>query len=663
MICWSAENPSRSINRAGPKWFFRAASTAAVVMAAQPALAASPPSIADLDRMPIEDLAQIEISSVSKTAEPLSDAPAAIYVITHEDIMRSGATSLPDMLRLAPNLQVAQVTASSFAISARGFNGTAADKLLVLIDGRSVYTPFANGVLWDAQDVPPEDIERIEVISGPGATLWGANAVNGVINIITRKSGDTQGGFIELDGGDIYSGATLQFGGRISPDLSFRVYADGADHGHDLTATGVSADDDWRRRHGGFRIDWTPPRDVVTLQGDIYRDSEDQPLPFVRQTSTGENLLGRWTHTTEGGGALQIQAYYDDLRLNAPGASDESLRTYDLEVQHSLAPSAHQLIVWGGGFRLTDDDFLIQPSHTPGSAAEFFNPQKRTLTQGDVFAQDTIALRPSLKLTLGLKLEDDPYSSVEPLPDLRISWKLTDTNLLWAAISRAVRAPSRLDRDFNESSGSRLFLTGGQFVSEELVAYEIGYRTQPFRRFSASVSAFYNDYQHLRSFEFSPVTVLPLIIENRLEGDSYGLEVWAAYKATDWWRLTAGASWLHKDLRFKPGSSGEGGTQIAGNDPPYQASLGSMMNLSHGVTLDLNLRDIGALPAPASPAYVELDGRLAWAVSRTVEIALVGANLLNPRHEEFGSGFASVQLGASGAETARSLSVAMRLRF
>ena len=660
---WSIEGLGRSVRRGGGGWAWCAASLTTALMVAPPAVADTPPTITDLDRLPIEDLAKIEISSVSKIAEPLSDAPAAIFVITHEDIMRSGATSLPDMLRLAPNLQVAQVTASSFAISARGFNGTAADKLLVLIDGRSVYTPFANGVLWAAQYTPPEDIERIEVISGPGATLWGANAVNGVINIITRKSADTLGGFLELDAGDLHHGATLQYGGKIAPDLSFRVYADGADQAHDLTATGANAGDDWRRRHGGFRIDWAPAHDVLTLQGDLYRDSEDQPAPFVRETSTGGDLLGRWTHTTQGGGALQVQAYYDDVRVMAPGANHESLQTYDLEAQHSFALAGRHQIVWGAGFRLTQDNFVVQSTPALSGAFEFFNPQKRTLTQGDVFAQDTITLAPSFKLTVGLKLEADPYNSVEPLPDLRASWKVDDKTLLWAAISRAVRAPSRLDRDFNEAVGPQLFLTGGQFVPEELVAYEIGYRAQPWSPLSVSISAFYNDYRRLRSFEFSPVTVLPLIIENRLQGDAYGVEAWAAYQATGWWRLTAGANWLHKDLRFQPGASGQGGTQIAGNDPPYQVSLGSMMNLSHGATLNLDLRDVGALPAPASKAYVELNGRVAWAISSRVEIALVGANLLNPRHEELGHAFASVQLGPSGVETARSFYVATRLRF
>ncbi|HEY2661556.1 MAG TPA: TonB-dependent receptor [Caulobacteraceae bacterium] len=627
-----------------------------------PVHADAPPSSVDLDRMQIEDLAKIEISSVSKTAQPLSDAPAAIYVISHDDIIRSGATRLVDMLRLAPNLQVAQVTANNFAISARGFNSTAADKLLVLIDGRSVYTPFANGVFWDSQDTPPENIERIEVISGPGATLWGANAVNGVINIITRRSSDTQGGLIEIGGGNLSSDARLQYGGRLGGDLSYRVYVEGAGAANDKTATGANANDAWRQRQGGFRIDWSPAEDLVTLQGDIYHGREDQ-FANPSESIAGHNLLARWTHPTEGEGSLQIQAYYDYLQRTAPGEYGEFLRTYDLDVQHSFVLGTRQAIVWGGGYRFTRDDFNIVPNNPSSSLTQFFDPQKRALSQGDIFAQDTISLRPSLALILGLKLEDDPYSSVEPLPNLRLSWKVTDRTLVWAAVSRAIRAPSRLDRDFNESAGSLLELTGGRFVSEKLVAYEIGYRTQPTPRVSGSISAFYNDYQDLRSFEFSPVTILPLIIENRMEGDTYGVEFWGAYQALDWWRLTAGATWLHKDLRFKPGSSRVGGTEIAGDDPTYQASLRSAMNLGDGVTLDLDLRGVGALPAPASPAYVELDGSLGWKISKRVEISLSGANLLNPHHAEFGSGSAQVQLGSSGVETGRSFYLATRWRF
>ena len=642
---------------------FAALGLCAAQFAATTALADALPSVIDLDKMPIEDLAKIEISSVSKTAEPLSDAAAAVYVITHEDIIRSGATSLADLLRLAPNLQVAQVNGSTFAVTARGFNGTTADKLLVLIDGRSVYTPFVNGVFWDVQDVVPEDIERIEVISGPGATLWGANAVNGVINIITRKAADTQGGFAEIGGGDRTAHATVQYGGRLGADLAWRAYFDGSGDAASRTPTGQSADDAQRHRQGGFRLDWSPQQDLVTLQGDVYGGIEDQPQGNPSDHVSGHNVLGRWTHPVDGGGSVQVQAYYDYIQRETPTEYAETLRTYDLEAQHNFTLGARQEIVWGAGFRAMVDDFAIVPGNRSSPLTQFFDPEKRTLDQGDLFAQDSIALSPALKLVAGLKLEDDAYSSVEPLPTLRLSWRIDQANLFWAAVSRAVRAPSRLDRDFNESSGSILALTGGRFIREALIAYELGYRAQPTPKLSLSVSAYYNDYQDLRSFEITPVTLYPVRIENRMEGEAYGVEAWAAWQAFDWWRLSAGADWLHEDLRFEPGSSGLGGIEIAGDDPKYQAQLQSMVNLGHHIGFGLDVRGVGALPAPASPAYVEADARLSWAVNERIELALRGDNLLNPSHLEFGSTAANVQLGAIGVESERSWYLSTRLRF
>ena len=623
---------------------------------------APPPSAADLDRMPIEDLAKIDVSSVSKTVEPLSDAASAIYVITHEEIMRSGETNLADILRLAPNLQVAQINAGAFAISARGFNGPSASKLLVLIDGRSVYSSYDHGVYWDVQDIPPEDIERIEVISGPGATIWGANAVNGVINIITRKASDTPGGFLELSGGDHSRQASLQYGGRLGDDLSFRAYADGVEFSNDKTATGLSANDAWRRRQDGFRIDWSPGRDLVTVQGDLYHGREDRFASAAQEVS-GQDLLARWTRTTDGEGMLQVQAYYDDTRRTVARVFDEVQRTYDIETQQNLALGARQQLVWGAGFRQTIDDYASPAANLSSPFVTFFRPANRSMLQGDVFAQDTIALSGSLKLIAGLKLEDDPYVAVEPLPSVRLSWKIDNQSLLWAAISRAIRAPSRLDRDLFVNAGGKPYVVGDQFVSEKLIAYEIGYRIQPVSRLSASISAYYNVYQDLRSIEPTPRTFTPLRIENGMEGETYGLEAWSSYQVFDWWRLSVGGDWMHEDLRFKPGSRGLGGVQIAGDDPHYQATAQSLMNLGHRVDLGLDLRTVGALPAPAAPAYVEADARLSWAITDAVEVSLRGDNLLNPHHLEFGSAAVLVLPGSVRVDVQRSWSLATRLRF
>jgi iron complex outermembrane receptor protein len=622
-------------------------------------------ALADLGRLSIEELAQIDVSSVLKTDQPLSEAPAAIFVITHEDVVRSGATGIPDILRLAPNLQVAQITATSYAISARGFNGSTADKLLVLIDGRTVYTPFSHGVFWDAQHVPPENIERIEVISGPGATLWGANAVNGVVNIVTRRSSETQGALLELGGGDLERRAGLQYGGSLGEALSYRVYADAIEHDHSQTVTGSDARDGWRRRQAGFRLDWSAADDLVTLQGDIYRGSEEQ-LANPNQKLSGHNLIARWTHPMAGG-TLQVQAYYDQLKRSVPGRFSDRLRTYDLDVQHSFSWRAHE-VVWGGGYRITEDNFPISPEPR---RRQFFNPVSRRQSLANLFAQDTVTLTPALKLTLGLKIEDDPYSGLEPLPSARLSWKATDQVLVWAAASRAVRAPSRLDRDFVEVRGPVLFLTGRNFQPEEVIAYEFGIRAQPSVRSSISISAFYNVYDDLRSFELTPGGVpkvvgnlgFPLVFDNQMEGETYGVEAWGAYQIADWWQVSGGFNWLHKDLRYKPGASKVVGVQIAGNDPKYQVSLRSMMDLGHGVALDLDLRKIGALPDPASPSYTELGARVRWAVSPSLEISLTGANLLHDHHPEFGETAAAVQLGASGVETGRSVFLDTRWRF
>ena len=634
---------------------------ATLALSAPPASAATLAST-DLGNLSIEDLANIEITSVSKADQPLSEAPAAIYVITHDAITRSGATRLPDILRLAPNLQVAQVTATSYAISARGFNGTAAGKLLVLIDGRSVYSPFFSGVFWDQHDVPPEAIERIEVISGPGATLWGANAVNGVINIITRPAGETQGGVLSLGGGGRERRASLQYGGELGAALSYRVYAEAAHHDHDVMASGANARDGWSQNQAGFRLDWAPGADLVTMQGDIYDGSEHQ-LSTASRAVSGHNLLARWTHPLNPGSNLQVQAYYDYLERRVTGVFGDFLDTYDLDVQHSFSLGRAHEIVWGGGYRRTHDRFPIVPGNPTSPFTQFFRPESRDLNLVNLFAQDTIALSPSLKLIVGLKLEDNPYVDVEPLPSVRLSWKVADNALLWAAASRAIRAPSRFDRDFVQTRRSTVIIGPGTFQPETLVAYELGYRGQPSPRTSLSVSAFYNVYDDLRTFEFGPGGTLPITVANRMEGETYGVEAWGGYQVADWWQLTAGANWLHEDLRFKPGSSRQGGIQTAGNDPKHQVSAGSLMTLPNDLTLDLHLRRVGALPAPASPAYTEVNGRLGWAVTKSVELSLSGFNLLHDHHPEFGAAKAAVQVGATGVETGRSIVLDARWRF
>ena len=607
-------------------------------------------STGSLKTLSIEDLMNLEVTSVSKRGEPLSDAAAAVYVITREEILNSGARSLPDILRLAPNLQVAQITSSSFAITARGFNGSAASKLLVLIDGRSVYTPYHSGVSWDIQDVPPEDIERIEVISGPGATLWGANAVNGVINIITRKAGDTQDGSLRVGGGNLEQRGSVQYGGHAGSAVDYRAYVDSFHYGDDLTATGANARDGWQKSQGGFRVDWKQAGDLVTLQGDLYTGSEQQ-FQAADEGISGHNLLTRWNHAFSESSSLQVQAYYDYTRTAIPNVGFDDLNTYDLDVQHAFAWGSRQSIVWGGGVRTEDDNFVV------------FSPPQRTLDYSNAFLQDTISLSRTLKLIVGTKYEHDAYTHGEPLPDARLSWKVSDSNLLWAAASQAVRAPSRIDRDLFEEVGSFVLLRGGDFQDEKLTAYEVGYRSQPSAKSSLSISTFYNVYSDLRNAQYSPGLAFPLMFANGMSGNTYGLEAWGNYQMSEWWRMSAGGNWLHENLHFDPGSSDIGGIAIAGDDPSYQIALRSTMTFASSGLLYLDLRHIGALPSPASPSYTELNAHLSWAASHAITVALTGSNLLHPHHLEFGTTAAPLQLGASGVDSGRSVFAEVRCNF
>jgi iron complex outermembrane recepter protein len=611
-------------------------------------------STSSLKTLSIEDLMNLEVTSVSKRGEPVSDAAAAIYVITREEILNSGARSLPDILRLAPNLQVAQITSSTFAVTARGFNGPAASKLLVLIDGRTVYTPYHSGVSWDVQDVLPEDIERIEVISGPGATLWGANAVNGVINIITRKAGDTQDGSLRLGGGNLEQRGSVQYGGQAGSAVDYRAYVDSFHYGDDVTAAGTNARDAWQKSQGGFRVDWMPAGDLVTLQGDLYTGSEEQ-LPSGDDSVSGHNLLTRWNHAFSEASSLQIQAYYDYTKTSLPGVGFDELNTYDLDVQHAFVWGSRQSIVWGGGVRTEDDNF---PTQVP-----IFSPPQRTLDYSNAFLQDTISLSRTLNLIVGTKYEHDAYTRGELLPDARLSWKVSDSNLLWAAVSQAVRAPSRIDRDLFEEVGSVVLLRGGDFQDERLTAYELGYRSQLSAKSSLSISTFYNVYSELRSVQYSPGPALPVMFANGMSGTTDGLEAWGNYQVSEWWRMSAGGNWLHENLHFNPGSDNIGGIALAGDDPSYQIALRSTMTFASRGLLYLDLRHIGALPSPASPSYTELNAHVSWTVSRAVTWALTGSNLLHPHHLEFGTTAAPLQLGATGVESGRSLFLEMQSRF
>jgi iron complex outermembrane receptor protein len=601
------------------------------------ATAAQAQSPEDLSKLSLEELAGVQVTSVSKSAQPLGEAPSAIYVITSQDIARSGAITVPEILRLAPNLHVAQAGASRYVITARGFDGAPAaqnfsNKLLVLIDGRTAYSPLYSGVYWDMQDVLSGDIERIEVISGPGATLWGANAVNGVINIITKGAGETAGGLISASAGSQELAAAVRYGGRISPELSYRLYAKTFRFRSSRTAADTSAHDYWQKPQAGFRLDWTPSAaDLVTLQGDIY-DGFNAQAGGPAEEIAGHNLTARWSRTFGGGSQLQAQAFYDRVRRGAPSnGAGFWVDTYDLDVQHAMSLGAHQL-VWGGGYRRVR-------YRIAGTNTLFFVPAARSLDLWNGFAQGVIAAAPNLQLTLGAKVEDSGFEGAQLLPSARFAWTPSDEFTIWGAASRAIRSPTPFDRDVVERLGGMIFLVGGgDFVSEKFIAYELGAKLRPHRRLSVSVSGFYNDYDDLRSIEITPLTLLPLRWGNRMKGHAYGLEAWGTFEASSWWRLSGSVSWLDQQFRFKPGASGLLGPSQAGNDPKYRASLSSSIDLSPAVTLDTTFRYVSAFPEPRIRAYAELDARLGWRVSDDVSVALVGRNLLHDDHLEYTDG-------------------------
>lgn len=601
------------------------ATTWLCVAFAMPVYAAVSGDLADLS---LDQLSAIQITSVSKHAENLSDAPASIFVITNDDIRRSGATSVPEALRLAPNLQVARIDSSQYAISARGFNTTTTNKLQVLIDGRSVYTPLYSGVFWDVQDVLLEDVDRIEVISGPGGTLWGSNAVNGVINIITRSSRESAGGLIGAGAGSDERNATVRYGGKIGDDSSYRVYAKDLSRDSSATGTHSDAENGWNKRQAGFRIDGTSRSDSFVFQGDAYDGAIDEPIGGNKDIS-GNNLLARWNRGLQNGSSLQIQTYYDHTERDYPGVFAEILNTYDLDVQHQFALNGMHNIVWGGGYRQSHDD-------VDNGTRLAFLPAVRTLSWTNLFAQDEVALAARLRLTVGAKLERNRYTGWEFQPNARLALKLANDALLWSAISRAVRTPSRVDSDLFAPAQPPYQLAGGpDFVSEKLTAYEIGYRKQLNRRFSFSIATFYNDYDHLRSIE--SLSAQQFIIANKMKSNTWGVEAWGTYYVTNDWRLIAGYNHLSQHRWLQSDSTSINGTGTEGNDPMQQFSLRSALNLPYNVQFDLMLRSIARLPNPGVPGYTVLDSRLGWHVVPALELSLTASNLFDHRHAEFGT--------------------------
>jgi iron complex outermembrane recepter protein len=609
---------------------------------AQMELAALPKLPSDLTLMPFDDLMMLEVSSVSKQNEPAFDAAAAVFVLTGEEIRRSGARSIAEALRRVPGLHVARNLTQSYAISARGFNSTQADKLEVLLDGRSVYSPLDSSVPWDLLDTYLPDIDRIEVIRGPGATLWGANAVNGVINIVTRSSAGTHGTEISAGGGNEERAfGAFRTGGSFGDTGHVRVWAKGFDRDSDaLPDAGGQAPDGYKAYHGGLRTDWSPfDRHQATVSGGAFDASG--MIGAHAATARGGHLLSRIACCEDAPDRWSVQAYVDRFHTLIPEIFEEQRSTADLNFQYRLGAGRRNDLTFGAGYRLTRDDTAGPPS------AFIFLPEDRTLQTYSAFIQDRISFPDQrLTLTIGSKFEHNSFTGFEFQPGLRLGWRANDSLFTWASVSRAVRTPNRVDTNlavfcpppegFPPYCGPGAFPIGNpEMKSEVLLAYEWGLRLRAARNLRLDLATFYNDYSRLRSQEQSP----PFgAFENRLTGYSHGGELSLLWQARENVELHLWYGFLDLRVRPDPGSTdttSKPGTE--GSDPRHQAGLRLAYNPADRWQLNGFLRYVDELPAQGVPAYTELSLRAAYWPRTDLELAVVGENLLHPQHAEFGT--------------------------
>ena len=623
---------------------------------------------ADLTDMSLEALMNLEITSVSKKPQKKTEAAAAVFVITGDDIQRWGVTNIPDALRRVPGLQVARIDANKWAVSARGFNGRFANKLLVLIDGRSVYTPLFTGVYWDANIAMLEDIARIEVIRGPGGTLWGANAVNGVINIITKTAADTQGTLVSAStGNELDHLVNVRHGGVDRSGAHYRVYAMSRadDTGYSTTA----AHDDARIAQTGFRRDWKNGNaDSHTLQGDVYQGTGGQelliaaaaPALIIDDAETrGGNLLYRWNHKTDTDSSITLQAYFDHVGRES-AVLFEDRQTLDLEFQHQFGWQDDHDVIWGVNFRRIQDD-------TDPTQIFSLTPPKRRVNLWTVFLQDEISLfEDRARLTVGTKLEHNDFTGLEVQPNLRMAWLTESGNTIWGAVSRAVRTPSRGEHDVSlmvippPPAPPPLTIFGSNaFKSEDLVAWEIGFRRAIADSVTIDVAAFYNEYDQLRTIDVYQPAPLQAAFGNNMEGNTRGIEIDAHWRASSWLSLNAGYTRLEVDLDLLNGSMDAASLAAEDGSPEHQANLWLAADLASNIRIDAGLRYMGSLKNfgfPETDHYLAFDTRIAWAPRRGLELSLSGQNLFDSHHPEFNPDF----IVSSPTEVERSIHATVR---
>lgn len=618
-----------------------------------------------------------EVTTFSRKPVNLSDSAAAVFVITQEGIRRSGAKSIPELLRMVPGLEVSRIDASKWAITARGFNGRFSNKLLVLIDGRSVYTPLFAGVYWDIQNYLMEDLERIEVIRGPGGTLWGANAVNGIINIITKNSRDTRGGLItEWVGTKERNVSGARYGGKVGEDAYYRFYARYFNHddfGDVVNADdSVDSNDKWDILHGGFRTDWdVSDANSLRLQGDYYDgDINELSGSFAPRSEdvSGGNIQGLWQHSFSKTSEMKIKMYFDRT-YRKTNVIRETRHTIDFDFQHKFWLGSIQEIVWGLGYRSTSDDIK-------GFTTLTFNPDRQGLNIYSAFVQNDITLiQDKLQLTLGTKIMYNDYTDFEIQPTARLLWKPFKHHTLWGAITRAVRTPSRFDRDSIQvvdipSSPIRIEVLGSRdFDSENVYAYELGYRFQPNHRFSIDIASYYSAYKNLLTaetgdpiFRFNPPPfkiIIPSVEDNEMDGEVYGLEVSANCSVTDGWRLVAGYTLIRTQLDLDSTSTDTGAVDFGnGLSPRNQVQFLSYLDLPYNLELDTFSYYVDRVSSLDIPSYLRLDVRLGWQPTKSIDISMGAKNLLDGEHPENPRA-----IGVSATEVERSIFGSITWRF
>ncbi len=616
----------------------------------------------------IEELMNIKVTTVSRRPQKLTEVASAVFVITQDDIRRSGATNIPDALRMAPGVVVERIGTDVWAVSIRGFDSRFSNKLQVLIDGRSVYSPIFSGVQWSQQDTLIEDIERIEVIRGPNAGVWGANAVNGVINIITKKAADTQGTLLTAGGGSFEQGFVgARYGGKINEETPFRIYAKGFTRDSTASLTGGNNNDQWHSARGGFRIDHNRGIDQFTLQGDIFSNfigdntinKSTLALPSIsangqRGHEEGGNIRFRWDRVISDRSSIMLQTYYDHFRRVLPN-SNNNAESFDIDFQHRFPMFGRHDVTWGSNYRLYHNNILDTSTTT-------YTPQTRTNQLFSGFIRNEITLIPDrLLFTLGTRLDRNDFTGLEIQPNARLMWIPNTENSIWMAVSRAVRTPSRAENDVHIKTAllknvpglsdlpfpALAMLEGNHhFKSEKLIAYELGYRHLFSPKASVDIAGFVNDYSQLRDFSFGALSLstglpnqflLPLIVNNQASAVTYGFEVSADWKPLDKWRLQSNYSFLEMQISSSQlAKKVDPGTGAADKiNPQHQFSLRSNYDLSEKLQFNVWLRYTSDISYYKIPGYVTMDTRLAFKPTRNIELFIVGQNLFSQNHQEF----------------------------